>query len=77
MASSKARAHGDIFAIFRSVCHEDQGAFHAAAHAKGSVGIASRGGEMEVEVIGIARGDVDGDGDVVVGVRVATGATDI
>lgn len=74
MTSSKTGTDSDVVAVGGGVCNEHQGAFHLVTNAKGSVGVASRGGEMEIEVIGIARGDVDGDGDVIVGVRVATGA---
>jgi hypothetical protein len=76
MASADARAQCDVIPAFGGVCNEHKSTFHLVANAKGGVGVAGRGREMEEKFIGIARGDVDGNGKVSGRVIVAAGAYD-
>lgn len=74
MASADARAQCDVIPVCGGVCNEHKGTSHLAANAKGGIGVAGRGSEMEEKFVGIARGNVDGNGDIIVRVIAAAGA---
>lgn len=68
MAHPEARADRDVFPILRGIRDEDQGSLHSVAEAKCSPRLSCRSREVEEQGVGAVRGDIERDGDIIVGI---------